>query len=110
MAEEHFGITGLSVTPVHGSWLGNPEPAFVIAADNLTFEAATELGNLLGFAMAQDAVVTTQPYFEESGDDAIRAVYIGDGKPLTDKQLSAVMAAAKDRGIELHYNCRRERS
>jgi hypothetical protein len=99
LAEDAFGIKGLRVAPLHGSWLNKPEPSFALYAEDLTFEQADELSKLLGFAFAQDATVVFQPTSEESPGE-IPAIYIGGSKKLTDAQMKAVLSSAQAEGID----------
>lgn len=99
LAEEAFGIKGLRVAPLHGSWLNKPEPSFALYAEGLTFEQADDLSKMLGFAFAQDATVVFQPTSQESPGE-IPAVYIGGKKKLTDEQMKAVLSSAQAEGID----------
>ncbi len=99
LVSDLFGVQNLTVAPTLGSWQGKSEPSFVLAGDNLTFEAADDLSKLLGFAFAQDATVVTQPRFEPS-EDEIPAFYVGAEKRLSGKQLSAILEAARAEGLD----------
>lgn len=99
LAEDAFGIKGLRVAPVHGSWLNKPEPSFALYADGLTFEQANDLSKMLGFGFAQDATVVFQPTSEESPGE-IPAVYVGSNKKLTDEQMKAVLSSAQAEGVD----------
>ncbi len=99
LAEQAFGIKGLRVVQVQGSWNGEPEPSYALFADEITFEQASALSKMLGFAFAQEATVVTLPYHggEEGG---IPAAYIGSETTLTQSQLDKAKTAAKAAGLD----------
>lgn len=94
---EAFGIKGIDVYATLGSFLGKPEPSFVIHGDGLTFEQADALSRFLGVMFAQDAMFVTQPV--TSGGNGV-ALYIGKGKRLTKAQIEAVRDAAMKVGLD----------
>ncbi len=93
-----YGVTGLNVKPVTGTWLGNREPSFVIQSETLTDEQAAEVGALLGFAWAQDATVVSRP--NPSLTEGIPAYYLGSKKRLSEEQVNAIHEAARERGLD----------
>jgi len=99
LVDDMFGVKGLEVAPLHGSWEGKPEPSFGLYAPGLTFEQSDDMSKMLGMMLAQDATVVTQPTAEESQDE-IPVIYIGSTKKLTDTQLASVVKSAKELGVD----------
>jgi len=99
LIKDAFGITGLEVTPIHGSWKGKPEPSFLLSGEGMTFDQANELSKMVGFAFAQEATIVTQPVSQESPGE-IPALYIGKNSRLTQEELQQIIAAARDAGVD----------
>lgn len=99
LAKEITGATKLKVSPIEGTWLGNPEPSFVIHGEGLNEESAGRLARLMGLAFSQDATVVTKhsPDLKEG----VPTLYIGNGKVLSKSQLDVIIKAAKERGVDL---------
>jgi hypothetical protein len=99
LADSALGIKGLRVVPIQGSWLGNPEPSYALVADSMTYDQATQLSKLLGFAFAQDATVVYKPSPEDDMAGT-PAAYVGNDTKLTKKQLDKVIEAARAAGLD----------
>ena len=93
-----YGVTGLEVNPITGTWLGNREPSYVIHGESLTDKQAAEVGALFGFAWAQDATVVSRP--NPNLTEGIPAYYLGSRKRLSEAQINAIHDAARERGLD----------
>ena len=99
LAEAAFGIKGMRVIPLKGSWLTKPEPSFALVSDEMTYEQAVAFSKMLGFAFAQDAMITYQPT-PDGRKDGIPALYIGSDNRLSPKQFKAAADAAREAGLD----------
>jgi hypothetical protein len=99
LAEDAFGIKGLRVVPLRGSWMLKPEPSFALLADDMSFEQASDMSKLVGFALAQDATVVYQPTSEETPGER-PAYYIGNNQKLTPQQMTVMAEAAREQGLD----------
>lgn len=99
LAKDLLGIRDLTVRQIEGMWKGNAEPSYVLHSKSMTPEQAGKLARLLGFAFSQEEVLVSR----HSPDlaDGIPVLYIGHGKKLQAEQVSAIMAAARARGLNL---------
>lgn len=98
VVEEVSGAKVTGVSQIAGSWEGKSEPSFVLSGE-MTFEQANDASKLLGFLMAQDATVSTQPWVEET-EDQIRAVLISQNKAMSAEQAEALAEAARSAGLD----------
>lgn len=99
LAKDFFGIDDISATQVAGSWLGTPEKSFVLTGASLTPEQADNLANLMGWAFAQEGVITSYIGTEKRGSGYPTA-YIGNNSRLTKKQIDAIVKESKNQGID----------
>lgn len=97
-AEDQLGISGFDVTPTIGTWMGNPEPSFIIQGGNITPESAFKLTNALGFGFQQDAAVLTM--HNPSIGEGIPTMLVGNGRELTKADVNRIMKAAKTQGLD----------
>jgi hypothetical protein len=97
-AEEQLGVSGFNVTPTVGTWMGNPEPSFIIQGGNITPENARKLTNALGFGFQQDAAVLTM--HNPSISDGVPTMLMGTGQELTKADVNRIMKAAKTHGLD----------
>ena len=95
---ELFGVSELSVDPIVGTWLGNREPSFVLRGNGMTDEQAARVGELMGFAWAQDATVVGRP--NPSLTEGIPAYFLGSTKRLSERQIDAIHQLAREKGID----------
>lgn len=100
-AEKEFGIRDLQAVQVSGSWLGVPEPSFVLRAENMPLDGASKLADILGLALGQEAVFVTQPYHSEDLNAyAIPTLLVGGGDALTPEVFERVKQSCLDAGID----------
>lgn len=99
LAKDLFGIKGLTISQIEGTWKGAAEPSYALHSKTMTSEQANKLGRLLGFAFSQDAVVVTK--HSPGLAEGVPTLYIGTGKKLTSEQVNAIMSAARERGLDL---------
>lgn len=99
LAADVANIEGLKVDQIEGTWLGNPEPSFVVSGKGLDEQSGSTLAKMLGFGFAQDSTILTKhsPDLKEG----IPTVYIGGGKLLTGDQVAQIMQLAKEKGLDL---------
>lgn len=97
-AETQLGVTGFNVTPTIGTWMGNPEPSFIIQGGNLTPDNASTLARALGLGFQQDAAVITM--HNPTVADGIPTMLIGTGNELTKAEVNRIMQAAKQQGLD----------
>lgn len=100
---KHFGVNNYKVTPVMGTWEGEPEPSFTIDAPGMTPEISARLASALGFGMLQDAAVQYVHHPNVDLDSGIPTMLVGSGKVLSDEQRAAIMAEAAARGHDLTF-------
>jgi hypothetical protein len=67
-----FGVTEFKVAPVRGTWEGEQEPSFVLSGKGMTFEKASDVAKLMGWAFTQDEAIVTQP---QAGLGGLPALY-----------------------------------
>lgn len=100
---KHFGISDYKITPVMGTWEGDPEPSFTIDAPNMTQEKSKRVAPALGFAMFQDAAVHGFHHPNVNLEKGVPTLMIGNGKVLSDADRMAIMKEAAARGRDLTF-------
>lgn len=97
-----FGIKGLKMTTLRGSYEGEPELSWHIEAAGLTDVQAREVAQFLGMAFSQDAVIVTKPDPVGPEEDSIPTIELfstNDAK-LDDSVFDAVTAELRAQGID----------
>jgi len=100
---KHFGVSDYKITPVTGTWLGEPEPSFTIDAPNMTPQKAKRLASALGFGMLQDAAVHSIHHPEIDLQSGTPTLLIGNGKTLSADERMSIMKEASARGRDLTF-------
>lgn len=97
-----FGVKAVKLQTIRGSYEGEPELSFALAADGLGPDNAPALANFLGMAFAQDAVIVTKPDPVGPAEDSIPTLrlYNGDGTKLDDAVFDAVTAELRQEGVD----------
>lgn len=100
---KHFGVRDYKITPVTGTWLGEPEPSFTIDAPNMTPQKAKRLASALGFGMLQDAAVHSIHHPEVDLQSGTPTLLLGNGKTLSPDERMSIMKEASARGRDLTF-------
>ena len=99
LSRDFFGVEGLEVEPISGTWKGKVEPSFVLSGPELTFEKAAEITKVLSFAFAQDAGITYRPSMQAT--EGIPAAYLIHGEQLSQDQLKLAFDKAIEVGVDI---------
>lgn len=97
-----FGIKGLKLQTIRGSYMGVPELSFQISAEGLTADNAPKLAQFLGMAFAQDAVIVSKPDPVGPAEDSIPTIELhstNDAK-IDEAAFEAVAAELRAQGID----------
>lgn len=97
-----FGIKGLKLQTIRGSYMGVPELSFQISAEGLTADNAPKLAQFLGMAFAQDAVIVSKPDPVGPAEDSIPTIELhstNDAK-IDEAVFEAVAAELRAQGID----------
>ena len=97
--KDFFGIEGLEVRPLSGTWQGQIEPSFDMVHPDLTFDKAKQITQLLTLAFAQDAGITYKPSIDLK--EGIQAAYLVHSERLTDEQLKLAFSKAVEVGVDI---------
>jgi len=97
--KDFFGLDGLDVRPIAGTWQGKVEPSFDLVHPDLTFDKAKQITQLLTLAFAQDAGITYKPSIDLK--EGIQAAYLIHSERLTDDQLKLVFDKAREVGVDV---------
>jgi hypothetical protein len=97
--KDFFGIEGLEVRPLSGTWQGQIEPSFDMVHPDLTFDKAKQITQLLTLAFAQDAGITYKPSIDLK--EGIQAAYLVHPERLTDEQLKLAFDKAREVGVDI---------
>lgn len=97
-----FGVKGLKLTPIRGSFDGNPEQSYRIDAEGMTFEQARDVAKFLGMAFSQDAVIAVKPDPVGQEADSIPTIELHstNGAKLSDSVFDAVTAELRAQGLD----------
>lgn len=97
-----FGVKGVKLKTIRGSYQGEPELSFHLSAEGLGPDNAGRLAQALGLAFAQDAVIVTKPDPVGPEEDSIPTLelYNTDGTKLADEVFDAATAALRAEGID----------
>ena len=98
IVKEITGLEGVTATPTVGTWQKEMEPSFIIHHPEMTSDHAKALAHLLGFGFQQDAAVHT--WHNDSTEDGIPALLIGNGNKLTNKDIDRIAKLANHHGID----------
>ena len=97
--KDFFGIEGLQIRPISGTWMGRIEPSFDMAHPDLTFDKAKQITQLLTLTFAQDAGITYKPSIDLK--EGVQAAYLIHPERLTDDQLKLAFDKAREVGVDI---------
>ena len=97
--KDFFGIEGLQIRPISGTWMGRIEPSFDMAHPDLTFDKAKQITQLLTLTFAQDAGITYKPSIDLK--EGVQAAYLIHPERLTDEQLKLAFDKAREVGVDI---------
>lgn len=97
-----FGVKGLKMTTLRGSYEGVPETSWHIEAKDLTEQQARDVALFLGMAFSQDAVIVTKPDPVGADEESIPTLELSstDGAKLSASAFEQVAAALQAQGID----------
>ncbi|HQR21880.1 MAG TPA: PLxRFG domain-containing protein [Burkholderiaceae bacterium] len=93
-----YGVSNVKVKLIFGSWKGVPEPSYVLTGKGMTFDKASDISKLLGFAFAQDAAIASE--VSQTGQ-GVPSSYIGSKTALTEKQKASLLEESVKAGLDL---------
>jgi hypothetical protein len=100
----HFGVSDYKVQPTTGTWMGEPEPSFIITAPKMNALKAKKLANALGMGFWQDAAVHRTHNPGTDINIGTPTLLVGSGETLTPDQRTAILGAARSRGLDLTFS------